>query len=84
MGRRSRQITIFDPDGRVERDVVYDVVDRREDGGLVLAPHDATAFAALELSADERLRRLEDIAGAIDSGGELRRTVEALRDEWPS
>lgn len=85
MATRSKQITIFDPDDRIERDdVAYDVVDRRDDGGIVLVPHHAVSPAPRELTVEERLRRLEDVSGAIDSGGELRRSVEALRDEWPA
>lgn len=85
MATRSKQITIFDPDDRLQgENVVYDVVDRRDDGGIVLVPHHAATPPPPELSVEERLRRLEKVSGAIDSDGELRRTVEALRDEWPS
>jgi len=85
MATRSKQNTVFDPDGRVQsEDVVYDVVDRRDDGGIVLTPHHGAASTPRDLSVEERLRKLNDVSGAIDSGGELRRTVESLRDEWPS
>ena len=73
-----RQITVFGDVDHVGTDAAYDLVERHADGGLALVPRSVGENTA------GQIQELLEFAGMLRTGGQLRRDVDALRDEWPS
>ena len=56
---------------------------QRDPGGWLLIVLDEQGTSARDgEERNEVLRMLDRVSGALNTGGELRRSVDAMRDEW--
>ncbi len=80
MVRQSDKVVVelFGDVAELREDRRYEV--QRERGRLLIVIDEPAQSG--DDAASEALEHLDRYSGALNTGGELRRTVDALRDEW--